>query len=152
MKNSLLSNTIVLILILFIAVLARSCSLAAFMHKYHISVHENGLAAYPQIDDSQLYYHTAVNLSEGKGYTFTITDAFQYPVDAEAFKPSLIPGTYYNNHYPPLYSFFLSILYRLFGTSILVYAMPQIILGTFSCYLTYLIAKEAFSSTVGLIA
>ncbi|MEK7358833.1 MAG: glycosyltransferase family 39 protein [Planctomycetota bacterium] len=152
MKNTLFSNKIILIIILFIAVLARSYSLTAFMHKYHISVHENGLAAYPQIDDSQLYYHTAVNLSEGKGYTFTITDAFRYPVGAEAFKPSPIPGTYYNNHYPPLYSFFLSILYRVFGTSILVYAVPQIILGTFSCYLTYILAKEAFSSTVGLIA
>ena len=152
MKNTLFSDKIILIVILFIAVLVRGCSLIAFMHKYHIPVHESGITAYPQIDDSQLYYHSAVNLSEGKGYTFTITDTFQYPVGTEAFKPSPIPDTYYNNHYPPLYSFFLSILYRLFGTSILVYAVPQIILGTLSCYITYIVAKEAFSSKVGLVA
>lgn len=152
MKNTLFTDKKILIFILFIAVLARSISLMAFMNKYHISVHESGITAYPQIDDSQLYYHSAINLSEGKGYTFTITDTFQYPVGIEAFKPSPIPDTYYNNHYPPLYSFFLSVLYRLFGTSIVVYAVPQIILGTLSCYCTYLIAKEAFSSKVGLVA
>ncbi len=152
MKNKILSGKGILIFILFIAFFVRFTSLIVFMYKNNITVHESGITAYPQIDDSQLYYHSAINLSEGKGYSFTITDTFQYPLESEAFKPSPIPDTYYNNHYPPLYSFFLSVLYRFFGTSMLIYAVPQIILGVITCYLTYIIAKEVFPAKVGLLA
>ena len=152
MRNKILSGKGILIFILFIAFFVRTVSIAVFMYKNNISIHESGIAAYPQIDDSQLYYHSAINLSEGKGYSFTISDTFQYPLESEAFKPSPIPNTYYNNHYPPLYSFFLSLFYRLFGTGILIYAVPQIILGTLCCYFICVIAKEAFSSKIGILA
>jgi len=152
MINNVLSEKKILIFILFIAFLVRTVSLVVFMYKNNITIHESGISAYPQIDDSQLYHHSAINLSEGKGYSFTLTDTFQYPLESEAFKPSSIPDTYYNNHYPPLYSIFLGVLYRLFGTCILTYAVPQIILGTLSCYFVYVIAREAFSSKVGLLS
>ncbi|MBM2834020.1 MAG: 2 protein [Candidatus Brocadiaceae bacterium] len=150
MKNKILSKKSILIFILFIAFFVRFTSLVVFMYKNNIPIHESGISAYPQIDDSQIYYYTAKNLAEGKGYSFTTTDVPQKL--PEYFKPSHIPNTYYQNFYPPIYSSFLGILYRFFGTSILVYAIPQIILGTMSCYLTYVIAKEIFSSKVGLLA
>ncbi len=121
-----------------------------FMYKNDISTHESGITAYPENDDSQLYYHTAKNLAESKGYSVTILEKNQKL--STSYRPSIIPNTYYHNFYPPIYSSFLGMLYYLFGTSILVYAIPQIILGTISCYLTYVIAKEVFSSKIGLLA
>ena len=150
MLKKILSEKSILIFILFIAVFLRFSSLAVFMYKNDITISENGMSAYPLGDDSQIYYNTAKNLVEGKGYSITTTEIYrELPV---FFKPTGIPNTYYQNYYPPVYSVFLSILYRLFGTSILVYAIPQIILGGATCYLAYFIARTAFSSKIGLLA
>jgi len=148
--SRILSGKNLLVLILSIAFFFRCASLMIFMYKNNISVHESGITAYPENDDSQLYYHTAKNLAEGKGYSVTIAEQNQKL--STSYKPSIIPNTYYHNFYPPIYSSFLGMLYYVFGTSILVYAIPQIILGTISCYLTYVIAKEAFSPKIGLLA
>lgn len=150
MPNRILSERNILFVIICIAIFTRSASLVVFMYKNNITIHENGMTAYPQNDDSQAYYHTAINLVQGKGYSLTTTEVpRRLP---EYLKLSCIPDTYYQNLYPPIYSSFLGILYSFFGTSILVYAIPQIILGTTSCYLTYIIAREALSSKVGLMA
>lgn len=146
----ILTEKRILIFILFIAFFVRFTSLIVFMYKNNITVHESGMTAYPQSDDSQLYYQTAINLALGKGYSISVTDQNQ-KLHA-SFKPSIIPNTYFHNYYPPVYSSFLSMLYRFFGTSILVYAIPQIILGVITCYLTYIIAKEVFPTKVGLLA
>lgn len=146
----ILSEKNILIFILFIAFFTRSASLGVFMYKNNLNIDESGITAYPKNDDSQLYYHTAKNIAEGKGYSITIADKDQKL--AGSFKTSPIPDTYYHNFYPPVYPTFLGILYHFFGTSIFVYAIPQIILGTMSCYLTYVIAKEAFSPKIGLMA
>jgi len=150
MKSKIISEKNILIFILFIAFFVRTASLAVFMYKNNIAVHESGITAYPQTDDSQIYFHTAKNLVECNEYSITITDVPQEL--PEHFKPSHIKDTYYQNFYPPIYSAFLGALYYFFGFSILVYAIPQIILGTLSCYLTYIIAKEIFSAKVGLLA
>lgn len=150
MLKKVLAEKNILIFILFIAVFLRFSSLAVFMYKNDIAISENGLSAYPSGDDSQIYYNTAKNLVEGKGYSITTTEEYQKLPDF--FKPTGIPDTYYQNFYPPAYSVFLSILYRLFGMSILVYAIPQIILGSATCYLAYSIAKNAFTSKIGLMA
>lgn len=150
MFKKILSEKSILIFILFIAVFLRFSSLAVFMYKNDITISENGMSAYPLGDDSQIYYNTAKNLVEGKGYSLTTTEIYQEL--PEFFKPTGIPNTYYQNFYPPVYSVFLSILYRLFGTSILVYAIPQIILGGATCYLAYCIARTAFSPKIGLLA
>lgn len=122
--------------------------LMVFMYTKNYTIKDSGLIE----DDAYVYYNSAINLSKGKGYTLTHTHKEQpFPL-SDAFKPSSIPDTYYNNFYPPLYSSFLGILFYFFGTNILVYTIPQIILGTVSCYLTYIIAKETFSSKIGLIA
>lgn len=126
MVKKILTEKRILIFILFIAVFTRSIALILFMQKYDITVYDNGMSAYPLIDDSQGYYQGAINLIENKGYNISF--------------------------YPPGYSVFLSILYYFFGTSILAYAIPQIILGSACCYFTYVIAKGTFSSKIGLIA
>ena len=146
----ILTEKRILIFILFIAFFVRFTSLIVFMYKNNITVHESGMTAYPQGDDSQLYYQTAINLALGKGYSISVTDQNQKL--PESFKPSIIPNTYFHNYYPPVYSSFLSMLYRFFGTSIFVYAIPQIILGVITCYFTYIIAKEVFPTKVGLMA
>ena len=149
MKSGLLSEKKMLIYILFIAVFMRCFLLMVFMYTKNYTIKDSGLIE----DDAFVYYNSAINLSEGKGYTISFTDQEQNQGQIyDAFKPSSIPGIYYNNFYPPAYPFFLSILFYFFGTSILVYAVPQIILGTISCYLTYHIAREAFSSKIGLMA
>lgn len=146
----ILTEKRILIFILFIAFFVRFTSLIVFMYKNNITVHESGMTAYPQGDDSQSYYQTAVNLALGKGYSISVADQNQkLPA---LFKPSIIPNTYFHNYYPPVYPLFLSMLYRFFGISILVYAIPQIILGVITCYLTYIIAKEVFPAKVGLLA
>lgn len=150
MVKKIFSEKNILIFIVFIAVFLRFASLAVFMYKNDITISKNGLSAYPAGDDSQIYYNTAINLVEGKGYSITTPEIYQ---ELPAFfKPTGIPDTYYQNFYPPGYPVFLSILYRVFGTSILVYAIPQIILGGATCYLVYVIARNAFSSKIGLLA
>ena len=142
----------ILFFILLIALFVRTASLFVFMFKNNLTFSESGMAAYPPNDDSFIYYHSARNLVEGKGYSITVTDPKKISLLPEAFKLSRFPDTYYNNYYPPMYSLFLAILYHFFGISILVYAIPQIILGTFSCYLVYIIAKKILSSKIGLLA
>lgn len=126
MINKILSEKKILVLILVIAVFTRFIALIAFMQKNNITIHDNGMSAYPPGDDSQLYYQGAIDLINKKGYNV--------------------------NLYPPGYSVFLSMLYHFLGTNILVYAIPQIIMGTMCCYFTYVIAKETLSSKVGLFA
>lgn len=150
MINKLLTQKSLLIFLLFLALLTRSASLFLFMHKNNITVNESGMSVYPLADDSQIYFNTAKNLAGGKGYTYTTTSV---PEELpECFRPSDISDTYYQNFYPPVYSAFLSILYRVFGTSLFVYAIPQIILGVVSCYFVYYIAKKAFTAKIGLLA
>lgn len=150
MKYKLISEKNILVVILCIAFFARFISLMVFMDKNNIPIHESGITAYPHVDDSQLYYGTAKNLAEGKGYSYSTTEVPQEL--PEYFRPAPLSDTYYQNFYPPVYSSFLGLWYYFFGASILAYAIPQIILGTVSCYLTFVIAKEIFSSKAALMA
>jgi len=148
--SKILSEKKILIFILGVAFCVRGIALVGFMFKNNITIHESGITAYPHIDDSQLYYGTAKNLAEGKGYSYSTTEV---PLELpEYFQPTPLSDTYYQNFYPPVYSSFLGIWYYFFGASILAYAIPQIILGTVSCYLTFVIAKEIFSSKAALMA
>lgn len=52
----------------------------------------------------------------------------------------------------PLYPYFLGMLYLVFGHSLLVVKLCQILFGGISCVLVYLIGKRAFNTTVGAIA
>ena len=49
MVKKILTEKRILIFILFIAVFTRSIALILFMQKYDITVHDNGMSAYPRL-------------------------------------------------------------------------------------------------------
>ncbi len=52
----------------------------------------------------------------------------------------------------PLYPFFLSFLIRIFGENLYVLRIVQMLFGSFSCVLIYLIARKMFNSKVALLS
>jgi len=52
----------------------------------------------------------------------------------------------------PLYPYFLGIVYVLFGESFYLSGLIQIIIGSLSCVLIFLLAKKLFNPTIGIIA
>lgn len=53
---------------------------------------------------------------------------------------------------PPLYPYFLAVLYKTFGYQFFVTRLIQIIIGSFSCVLVWFLGKRVFGKKVGLIA
>lgn len=53
---------------------------------------------------------------------------------------------------PPLYPYFLGLLYKAFGENYYAFRSIQLALGALSCVLVYYIGKEAFGSSVGIIS
>jgi tetratricopeptide (TPR) repeat protein len=51
----------------------------------------------------------------------------------------------------PLYPYFRGILYVIFGESFYVASLIQILIGSLSCVLIYLLAKKLFNRTIGII-
>jgi 4-amino-4-deoxy-L-arabinose transferase-like glycosyltransferase len=52
----------------------------------------------------------------------------------------------------PLYPYLLALFYTIFGHSYFMARLAQILLGSASCVLVYLVAKTAFNGRVGLVA
>lgn len=52
----------------------------------------------------------------------------------------------------PLYPYFLALIYRIFGHDYYIARLIQLILGSLSCVLVYLVAKRVFNSVVAIIA
>jgi tetratricopeptide (TPR) repeat protein len=52
----------------------------------------------------------------------------------------------------PLYPYFLGIVYTVFGESFYVARLIQILIGSLSCVLIYLLGKKLFHRTIGIIA
>lgn len=52
----------------------------------------------------------------------------------------------------PLYAYFLGVIYKIFGESVYVARLIQIIFGALSCSFIYLLGKKLFSETTGIIA
>ena len=52
----------------------------------------------------------------------------------------------------PLYVYLLALTYKVFGHSLLIPRMLQIIMGSLSCVLVFLIAKKLFNRTVAIIS
>jgi len=55
-------------------------------------------------------------------------------------------------YHPPLYAYFLAIVYKVFGSSVLVVRLIQIIIGSFSCVLLADAGRRLLSKPVGLLA
>ena len=56
---------------------------------------------------------------------------------------------------PPLYPFFLALIYKLFGaekTGIIVIRLVQSFLGVLTCLLVYLIATRIFNQKIGILS
>ena len=82
--------------------------------------------------DAYIYDRLAMSIAQGEGY-----------VNDDGTAHSL---------YPPLYPFFLSIIYGFFGHSYAAVRIVQSIIGAFSCILIYSIGKKAIGAAVGGIA
>jgi len=52
----------------------------------------------------------------------------------------------------PLYPYVLGIIFNLFGYDLFIARLVEIVIGSFSCVLLYLLAKEIFSKRVGIAA
>ena len=92
------------------------------------------VAFFPQLEvesDAVQYDTLARSLASGRGFS-------------ENGEPSHGRG--------PVYPFFLSIIYRIFGHSYLAVRIAQSFLGAIVCWLIYLIGKRTYNSTIGLIA
>ena len=76
MKAGVLSEKKILITILFIAVFMRCFLLMVFMYTKNYTIKDSGLIEY----DQYIYYNSAINLSEGKGYAISFTDQEQHKV------------------------------------------------------------------------
>lgn len=53
---------------------------------------------------------------------------------------------------PPLYHFFLALIYLIFGHSMFIVSIIQYVLGSISCVLTYYIGRRFFGTGVGILA
>jgi 4-amino-4-deoxy-L-arabinose transferase-like glycosyltransferase len=77
------------------------------------------------------------------------TDMFTYDSQAQNILKGIHPAPYY---YGPLYSYFLSTIYFVFGHNLYIARFVQHIFGVFTCFFIYLIAKRCFGNHVGYIS
>jgi len=52
----------------------------------------------------------------------------------------------------PLYPFFLSLFIKIFGENLFLLRIPQILIGSLSCVIIYLLARKMFNSKVALLS
>ena len=77
------------------------------------------------------YDQIAINLIQGKGF---------------------IENDFYRSQRPPLYPYFLSLVYRCFGHGFLPVIIVQSIVGALVCLFIYLLATCVFDKTTGILA
>jgi 4-amino-4-deoxy-L-arabinose transferase-like glycosyltransferase len=85
------------------------------------------------LNDTQLYFGSAVELAHGKGYVNPFTGT---------------PTAYW----PPGYSFLLAGLFRLFGTHVEVAWTANIVLGALTCVALYVVGYLIAGQRVGALA
>lgn len=83
------------------------------------------------VGDGIWYHERAIDLLAGRGYSVNGVPTAMYP-----------PG----------YPFFLALFYSLFGVSTLVVKIAQVVVGTLSVLLTYLIGARLVGHRVGLLS
>lgn len=104
-----------IVLILCIALLFRLCIIFVLP----VRKFENSI---------QRYHDTAVNLIEGRGYSH-----FHSP----PYYPTFLK--------PPVYSFFLATIYKVFGINITIAKIIQAMLDSLACFLLFLLTRNYFS-------
>lgn len=94
------------------------------------------LLLFSDINLSNFQYDTiGWNIAQGLGYS----------MESE---PPYIPSAYR----PPVYTYLLALIYKIFGHSYLAVKIFQAILGSFTCILTYIIAKKVFNRFTALMS
>ena len=89
--------------------------------------------------------------SENPTFFYPIVDSHTYhTMAAELAGTGRMDSTYFWQ--PFFYPFFLSIVYRLAGPSVLAAKLLQILLGSATCSLSYLLGRQVFSRAVGITA
>jgi len=81
--------------------------------------------------DSTRYLRVVYNILQGRGF-------------AEYIRPTAFA--------PPLYAYFIALIFKIFNQSILIVKIVQAILGGVTCYLVYRMGSMLFSPKTGLIA
>jgi len=90
-------------------------------------------------------------ISSSPFFNFPIIDAFYH----DRWAAQIAAGDWWGKEVffkAPLYSYFLSLIYLIFWHNYYLVAAAQFIIGAFSCVLIFLIAKEIFNETAGLLA
>ena len=84
-------------------------------------------------------------------YGHEMMDPLYHHQWAQAFAAgeTFVEGAYFR---APLYPWFLGTIYWLFGTASIVPRIVQAVLGSLSCGLLFLIGRQVFSRTVGVLA
>ncbi|MEW6103371.1 MAG: glycosyltransferase family 39 protein [bacterium] len=77
------------------------------------------------------------------------TDMLTYDNQAQEILKGRHPAPYY---YGPLYSYFLSLAYLIFGHNLYIIRFIQMIFGVFTCLFIFLIAKKVFGKGVAIVS
>ena len=80
------------------------------------------------LPEEQIYHYWAVQISQGDF------------------------GSSFSGDFAPLPAYVVGLLYRCFGEQVLNFRILNLVLGTVSCYLIYLIARETADRSAGLLA
>jgi len=92
-------------------------------------------------------------VSDMKGYDRAAVALLQQePLPVHTVEEYLYHPLGSDTYHPPGYYYFLAAIYSLFGHSYLAVRVAQALLDTITCLLAYLLAKETFGATAGLIA
>src|SRR3989338_10284329 len=81
---------------------------------------------------------------DASGYDARAVSIWKYGVFGDEGKPA--------SSKPPFYSFFLAVIYRIFGHSYLAVRIAQSFLGALSCVILYFIALKLINKNVALIS
>ena len=132
MKLKSLNPTVILIVIIVIAVILRVVAVIWF---------GNQVVDLPGTNDQISYHSLAIRLVEGHGFSF---GQDWWPVTA-ANSPTA--------HWSFLYTFYLALIYRLFGQNPIVGRLIQAVLvGILQPLLAFWIGRRLFGVAVGLVA
>lgn len=85
-------------------------------------------------------------------YEYPIIDSKEYTNNAEYIVETSWLGPSWPYFHPPLYTYFIAVLYWLFGTSITVVRIIQILLDVGNTLLLFLIARRIFNTRIALIS
>ncbi|HDY74291.1 MAG TPA: phospholipid carrier-dependent glycosyltransferase, partial [Euryarchaeota archaeon] len=96
--------------------------------------------------DESVYYSLAQNMASNGPFAYTLSGA---PLILQSYKVWYLSEPLF--HHPPLYTWLLYLWQQLFGSSILVSRIPNILIGLATIYIVYLIGSR-LSEETGLIA